>query len=310
MFINHKLWNHLDSIYCSCCNCLDQYIYCFKISSRHATSKVMNSLDGKVAIVTGSSRGIGKAIAIELAKKGVSIVLNGRNSSRLEQATKELKKIHNNVISVCCDVSIADQSKDMVSQALKMFGKLDILINNVGVSMRGNVADLNPEVYKTVFESNVLGAVNPTIPALKELRKTQGSLVFISSLAGIRGLPYLSAYSSSKMALRAIAESIRIEEKQNNIHVGLILVGITQIEHNKETISSDGTKIVLKNRDSSKVDSTQKVAQKVINNIQKRKFISTLTTIGKLNKFLQARFPMLVEKIILSNLDKFKDKSE
>jgi len=270
----------------------------------------MNSLDGKVAIVTGSSRGIGKAIAIELAKKGVSIVLNGRNSSRLEQATKELKKIHNNVISVCCDVSIADQSKDMVSQALKMFGKLDILINNVGVSMRGNVADLNPEVYKTVFESNVLGAVNPTIPALKELRKTQGSLVFISSLAGIRGLPYLSAYSSSKMALRAIAESIRIEEKQNNIHVGLILVGITQIEHNKETISSDGTKIVLKNRDSSKVDSTQKVAEKVINNIQKRKFITTLTPIGKLNKFLQARFPMLVEKIILSNLDKFKDKSE
>ncbi|MBL6868759.1 MAG: SDR family oxidoreductase, partial [Flavobacteriales bacterium] len=289
---------------------LDQYIYCFKISSRHATSKVMNSLDGKVAIVTGSSRGIGKAIAIELAKKGVSIVLNGRNSSRLEQATKELKKIHNNVISVCCDVSIADQSKDMVSQALKMFGKLDILINNVGVSMRGNVADLNPEVYKTVFESNVLGAINPTIPALKELRKTQGSLVFISSLAGIRGLPYLSAYSSSKMALRAIAESIRIEEKQNNIHVGLILVGITQIEHNKETISSDGTKIVLKNRDSSKVDSTQRVAEKVINNIQKRKFITTLTPIGKLNKFLQARFPMLVEKIILSNLDKFKDKSE
>ena len=116
----------------------------------------MNSLDGKVAIVTGSSRGIGKAIAIELAKKGVSIVLNGRNSSRLEQATKELKKIHNNVISVCCDVSIADQSKDLVGQALKMFGKLDILINNVGVSMRGNVADLNPEVYKTVFGSNVL----------------------------------------------------------------------------------------------------------------------------------------------------------
>ena len=112
------------------------------------------------------------------------------------------------------------------------------------------------------------------------------------------------------MALRAIAESIRIEERQNNIHVGLILVGITQIEHNKETISSDGSKIILKNRDSSKVDSTKTVAEKVIKNIQKRKFITTLTPIGKLNKFLQARFPMLVEKIILSNLDKFKDKSE
>lgn len=270
----------------------------------------MSVLKGKVAIVTGSSRGIGKAIAIELAQKGVSIVLNGRDSSRLEEATNELKQIHKNIISVCCDVSISEQSKDMVSQAIENFGKLDILINNVGVSMRGNVADLNPKVYKTVFESNVLGQVNPTIPALKELRKTQGSLVFISSLAGIRGLPYLSAYSSSKMALRAIAESIRIEEKQNNIHVGLILVGITQIEHNKETISADGAKIILKNRDSSKVASTKTVAEKVINNIQKRKFITTLSSIGKLNKFLQARFPMLVEKIILRNLDKFKDKSE
>jgi len=270
----------------------------------------MVNLKGKVAIITGSSRGIGKAIAIDMAKRGASIVLNGRDSSRLDSTTKELKKIHSNVISYCCDVSIAEESKNLVNQAISKFGKLDILVNNVGVSMRGNVAELNPEVYKTVFESNVLGAINPTIPALKELRKTQGSLVFISSLAGIRGLPYLSAYSSSKMALRAIAESIRIEEKHNNIHVGLILVGITQIEHKKETISSDGSKIVLKNRDSSKVDSTQRVAQKVINNIQKRKFITTLTPIGKLNKYLQARFPMLVEKIILANLEKFKDKSK
>ena len=110
--------------------------------------------------------------------------------------------------------------------------------------------------------------------------------------------------------LNNIFNFIFIQNYKNNIHVGLILVGITQIEHNKETISSDGTKIVLKNRDSSKVDSTQRVAEKVINNIQKRKFITTLTPIGKLNKFLQARFPMLVEKIILSNLDKFKDKSQ
>ena len=172
------------------------------------------------------------------------------------------------------------------------------------------MADLNPSVFQKVFESNVYGSVNPTIPALKEIRKTQGSIVFISSLAGIRGLPYLSAYSSSKMALRAIAESIRIEEKVNNVHVGLILGGITQIEHNKETISSDGSKKILKKRDAAKVDSTERVAQKVLENIKKQKFITTLTLIGKLNQFLQARFPMLVEKIILKNLTKFKEKSE
>ena len=173
----------------------------------------MINLQGKVAVITGSSRGIGKSIALELAKQGAYIVLNGRNQSRLESAKLELSQIHNNIVSYCCDVSEISQSNELIKTAIQHFGKLDILINNVGVSMRGDVADLNPEVFKTVFESNVLGSVYPTIPALKELRKTKGSIVFISSLAGIRGLPFLSAYSSSKMALRGIAESIRIEEK-------------------------------------------------------------------------------------------------
>ena len=176
----------------------------------------MINLQGKVAVITGSSRGIGKSIAIELAKQGAYIVLNGRNQSRLESAKLELSQIHNNIVSYCCDVSEINQSNELIKTAIQHFGKLDILINNVGISMRGDVADLNPEVFKTVFESNVFGAVYPAIPAIKELRKTNGSIVFISSLAGIRGLPFLSAYSSSKMALRGVAESIRIEEKKYN----------------------------------------------------------------------------------------------
>lgn len=265
---------------------------------------------GKVAVITGSSRGIGKSIAIELAKKGASIVLNGRNKERLLETEIELKKIHANVISFCCDVSNKEASEQLIKTAVDTFGKLDILVNNVGVSMRGKVADLNADVFKTVFESNLFGSVNPTIPAISEIRKTKGSIIFISSLAGIRGLPGLSAYCSSKMALRAVAESIRIEEKENNVHVGLIYVGITQIEHNKETIAADGSKIVLASRDNKKVQTTEYVAKKVLKNISKRSFLTTLTGIGKLNKFMQARFPLLVEKIILKNLHKFEEKSK
>jgi len=268
------------------------------------------SYPGKVAIITGSSRGIGKAVAIELAKNGAAIVLNGRNETRLAEAKKAILQIHEHVITVCCDVSIVEDAQLLISETLKAFGRIDILVNNVGVSMRGKVAELSPEVYKTVFESNVFGAVNPTIPAIPYLRKTQGSIVFISSLAGIRGLPGLSAYCSSKMALRAIAESIRIEEKANSIHVGLIYVGITEIEPNKETIAADGSMKTLKDRSDSKAQSTTQVAKAVVQNIKKRKFITTLTGIGKLNKFMQPRFPLLVEKIILKSLHKFEDKSQ
>ena len=269
-----------------------------------------NKFQDKVAIITGSSRGIGKAIAIELAKQGAHIVLNGRNQERLKETEDIIREIHPNVISFCCEVSDANASKELIEAAIERFGKLDILINNVGVSMRGTVAELNPDVFKKVFESNVYGTVNPTIPAIPHLRKTNGSIVFISSLAGIRGLPGLSAYCSSKMALRPIAESIRIEEKKHNIHVGLIQVGITEIEHKKEAIAADGSLKILKDRDKAKVQTTQQVALATLRNIKKRKFITTLTGIGKLNKFMQARFPMLVEKIILKNLHKFEEKSE
>ena len=280
-----------------------------KYGSKSCASDVLTDVNllGKIAIVTGGYSGIGLETTKGLVSAGAEVIVPAK---RPELALKNLEGIvpKENIVSM--DLGDLRSVSSFSEQFKNNYSKLDILINNVGVSMRGDVADLNPEVFKTVFESNVFGAVYPTIPALKELRKTNGSIVFISSLAGIRGLPFLSAYSSSKMALRGVAESIRIEEKKHNIHVGLVLVGITQIEHNKETISADGSKRVLKKRDSSKVDSTERVAKKVLKNIQKRKFITTLTTIGKLNKFLQARFPMLVEKIILRNLDKFQEKSE
>ena len=269
-----------------------------------------NKYEGKIVIVTGSSRGIGKAIALALAKQGATIILNGRNQERLDKALKELKKVHNRIEAIRCDVSIIKEGQQLISQTIEKYGRLDMLVNNVGVSMRGKVADVNPEVFQTIYTSNVQCAVNPTIPAIPHIRKTEGSIIFISSLAGIRGLPFLSAYCSSKMALRAIAESIRIEEHEHNIHVGLIYVGITEIEPNKETIAADGSLKILRDRSDKKVQTMEQVANAVLKNIGKRKFITTLTLLGKINLFLQNRTPMLVEKIILNSLDKFKEGSE
>jgi len=272
----------------------------------------MNSkkLYGKVAIITGSSRGIGKAIAIELAAGGAYIVLNGRNQSRLTEAENEIRKINKNIISVCCDVSTPEGGQILINETINAFHRIDILVSNIGLSMRGNLADLNPAVFKTIFESNVLSAVNSTIPAIRHLRQTKGSLVFISSVAGIRGLPFLSAYSASKMALRALAESVRIEEKQYGLHVGLIYVGFTENDPEKESVAADGSKIILKPRYGKGVQSKESVAKAVIKNIMKRKFITVLTPLGKLNAFLQPCFPSLVDKIIMKNLEKFGEKDK
>jgi NAD(P)-dependent dehydrogenase (short-subunit alcohol dehydrogenase family) len=268
------------------------------------------SLKMKVAIVTGSSRGIGLAIAKKFAKQNFTVVLNSRDESRLDLAKKEVFLLTNSVFAVAADVSTIDGSRFLIDQVLKKFGRIDILVNNVGISSRGKVADLNPEVFKIVFESNVYGSVYPTIAALPSIRLSKGSIVFVSSLAGIRGLPWLAPYSSSKLALRAIAESIRIEEAENEVHVGLVLVGITEIVHNKEAVSADGKRLLLSNRDERKVLTVEEVASSVLKNIKSRRYITTMTKLGKLNAFLQARFPLLVEKIILMNLNKFEERNK
>lgn len=259
----------------------------------------------KVVIITGSGSGIGKATAIELLKLGASVVLNGRNKEKLERAENELKALGGKMIAVCCDLSIPEQAKDLLTKTIDTFGKLDILINNAGVSMRGDFSDLDPGVFKMVFDANVLGVVNLTIPAMPYIKESKGSVVFISSLAGIRGLPGLSAYCSSKMALKAIAESIRIEEVNAKIHVGLIQVGITELDPGKQIITSDGSLAELQKR-TGRFQTTTTVAKAILKNIEKRKFITTLTGLGKLNAIMQPLVPGLVEKILIRSMSKIK----
>jgi NAD(P)-dependent dehydrogenase (short-subunit alcohol dehydrogenase family) len=269
----------------------------------------MNSkiFQGKVAVITGSNRGIGRAIAFEFARNGASVVLNGRDQVKLTETEEELRRINPEVESVCCDVSTEAGGQLLIERTVSRFGRIDFLVNNAGVSIRGNFADLKPEVFRSVYNTNILGAVYPALSAMSYLRLTAGSIVFISSVAGIRGLPSLSAYSSSKMALRALAESIRIEEFRHNIHVGLICVGPTEIDEGKAVMSADGTPVVLDRRTGRGVQSQEDVARAVIRNISKRKFITVLTFMGKLNAFLQPRFPGLVERLILRNLKKFEE---
>jgi len=268
-----------------------------------------NKFQDKVVLITGSSSGIGKTTAIEMSKLGANIILNGRDVLKLKKVEEQIRKHGGEVASFCCDISSPVLSKELLDFTIKKFGKLDILINNAGVSMRGNFSELNPVVFKTVFDINVLGTVNISIPSIPYIKKTKGSIVFISSVAGIRGLPGNSAYSSSKMALRAIAESIRIEESNSDIHVGLVFVGITEIEKDKKTIGADGTLISLQNRLGSNVQSLKQVAHSIIKNIEERKFRTTLTRMGKLNALLQPIVPDLVERILINSGAQIKAKS-
>lgn len=266
--------------------------------------------ENKVAIVTGSSRGIGRAIAFALGQQGAKILLNGRDQTRLEEVSQDLKNAGVEAIYFNGDISEADNAKALIDAAIGQFGQIDILVNNVGISSRGNVADLHPSVVEQVFKSNVFGTVHPTHFALPYLRQTKGQVVFISSLAGIHGLPGLAPYSASKMALTSFVESLRIEEFQYGVHIGLLQVAMTEIVHNKEVVAADGSKQILASRQKGKVLSMEEVAQDCLKLLENRSYKKTQTLMGKLNRILNNVSPLIVEKILKANLHKFEANSK
>lgn len=265
------------------------------------------SFVGKVAIVTGSSRGIGEAIALELGLLGAKVVLNGRDEARLVKVQNRLQAYGIASASFKGDITDPLEAKELVNFALTTFGQIDILVNNVGISCRGNLAEIHPSVIKKVFQSNIYGTIFPTQAALAALRQTKGSVVFISSLAAIHGLPGLAPYSASKMALSSFVDSLRIEEKINNVHIGLLQVAMTEIVHNKEVVGPDGNNQVLAPRNKSKVLSTKEVAQDCVQLICKRQYKKTQTKIGKLNRILNGISPRLVEWVLLKNMHQFEE---
>ncbi len=256
-------------------------------------------MNQEVAIITGSSNGIGKEVAAQLLRKGYAVVINGRNQERLENTKLELKAFGEDILAVAGSVANKADAESIVVKTINHYGRIDVLINNAGVSLKSKLEETEPDVFKQVFETNVFGSTNTTTYALPHLKKNKGSIVFISSVAGIRGLPNASAYCASKMALRGIAESLRVEEAESGIHVGLIYVGFTKNDPNKTTLTAKGKLEPINNNKGFKLQTPEYVASKIIANFEKRRFITTLSSLGRLNKIMQSLSPSLVEKIII-----------
>ncbi|WKN31530.1 SDR family oxidoreductase [Porifericola rhodea] len=262
--------------------------------------------EGKVAVITGSSRGIGKATAILLARQGAKIVLNSRSVDKLNQTAEELSNSGFEVIAIPADVSKVEDCRRLIEDSVSHFERIDILVNNAGMSSRGYFEELDPQVFQDMMNINFLGCMYPTRFAVPYLKESQGSVVFISSVAGIRGLPETIMYCASKMALTSVAESLKVELAEYNIHVGLVYVGITKNEAGKRVIGKDGKLVALESRDDRNAQTPEEVAKSVVRNIRKRKFKSVLTTLGKLNYVANLVMPRVVDRVLVKAKDRIK----
>jgi len=261
----------------------------------------------KVAIVTGSSMGIGKAIALELAQNGVRVILNGRDKEKLYDTEKEFLKNGFDVTAVAADISRPDQCKYLIGETLKSYDKIDILVNNAGESSRGTVEKMVISNIKTLIETNYSGAAYMSKYAVPQLKKTKGHIIFINSIGGFRGMPYNSAYTASKMAQAGLADALRIELYDYGIHIGLVYVGFTENNPKKTILDEDGTRIYLPKRGNVKLAKPQSVAKNTLRMIEKRTDRITLTNLGLLADFLIHHFPKVSDWILLANRNKIQE---
>ena len=192
----------------------------------------MAKLDGKVAVVTGASSGIGEATVRSLAAEGAAVVAGARRKERLDGLVEEVTQGGGKTIAVECDVTNEDQAHDLVQKAVEEFGKIDILVNNAGVMLLSTVGKGLSDQWRQMFEVNVMGLLYATDAAIGVMKEQgSGHLVNISSVAGRKVTRDSSGvYAGTKHAVGAISEGLRQELLEDNIRVTIVEPGAVDTE--------------------------------------------------------------------------------
>ncbi len=258
----------------------------------------------KVIIITGSTQGIGLKTAELLAHMGARLVINSRSPQKVEATLCYLKETTPHVIGIAGDVSNYEFCVELRKFAMGSFGRIDILINNAGIASSGLMKDIMPNAFEKVVFVNLLGSIYPTLACINEIRQQKGSILFISSVAGIVGLPKYSAYSATKRAIVSLAESLRSELTDDGVFVGVNYPGFTENEDQKTMINVKGEEELLQKRKVVKALSRERTAEKIIQQLQKRKFRMYSSISAKAIQWLYNLFPQLTLNILRYNRKK------
>ena len=257
----------------------------------------------KVVVVTGSSRGIGFEIARQILAEGGKVVLHGRSLERL-QVTQTTLGFAERTLLVAADLSQPEGAETLVDAALSGLGRIDVLINNAGLSMRGDFIDLRATTVRTMVDANFLSAVWTTLTALPTLRATRGRVAFVSSMAALRGFPGVSLYSAAKMALTALDQSLHLEEGRRGVGFTLALLPFTQNDPEKTVLTAEG-KLVRHQRPWQLTQA--KAASGILQAVARGKRRKSFTVNGRILEVAQAIFPGVVEAILAARKTKVHD---
>lgn len=261
-------------------------------------------MKGKTVVITGASSGIGLALAKQYAHMGYNVVMAARGMDKLTQACADITNEGGRALAVGCDVSKEDDCKNLIQKATETFGGIDILICNAGISMRALFDTVDMSVLHALMDINFWGTAYCCKYALPYIQQSKGSIVGISSVAGIHGLPARTGYSASKYAMTGLLDTLRVENLKKGVHVMIACPGFTASNIRFNALTSDGSKQGETPRKEEKMMSAEQAASIIIKGISKRKRELLMDFNGKGTKYLKVLFPSFVDKMFYKAMAK------
>ena len=250
--------------------------------------------NGKVFVITGGSSGIGKALAQNALAAGAKVAVCGRSAEKLQEAFGN----NDNLLCFKADVSSEEDCRNFIEAAATKWGRIDVLINNAGISMRALFEELDLKVLKELMDINFWGTVYCSKYAMPHIRKSKGVIAAVSSIAGYRGLPCRTGYSASKFAMQGFMESLRTELLHTGVHVMWVCPGFIASNIRNVARGADGKAQKETPLDEGKLMSAEECASIIMNSINARKRTVVMTGQGKLTVLINKLFPALADKMV------------
>jgi short-subunit dehydrogenase len=254
----------------------------------------MSVFQDKIIAITGASSGIGKALAEEALKRGARVAVCARNIEKLHQ----LFPGSGNLLVLKADVSKEEDCQTFIKNIVDKWGRVDVLINNAGITMRALFEDADLSVIRELMNINFWGTVYCTKFALPSIIQNKGIVIGVSSIAGYRGLPGRTGYSSSKFAMQGFMEALRTELLHTGAHIMWVSPGFTSSNIRNVARTADGGTQEETPLEESKLMSAEECATRILDAAERRKRSIVMTTQGRLTVWLSKLFPGLTDRLI------------
>lgn len=261
----------------------------------------MKRINNKIVWITGASSGIGEALTYLLNTKDCKLIISARREEELNKV-KQQCNTPENIKIIPIDLEDHDKMALIAEKAISLYGKIDVLINNAGISQRSLIKDTNFEVYKKLIDINYLGTIALTKAILPHfIKQKSGNFTTITSLMGKFGSPYRSGYCGAKHALHGFFDVLRMEHEKDNIDVTLICPGFIKTDVAKNALTGNGSKQEKEDEATKNGIEPNVLAKKIITAIERSKFEVYIGKKEIIAVYIKRFFPKLLHKIVLKS---------